>query len=190
MRFSPYKVQTAQAEAYATKFQTEDISQKIESSMRVAILTISDSVSRGTHKDASGPDLRARCERLSWDVVSTEILPDDPWTIRDRLMSLADTNTADLILTTGGTGIGPRDSTPEATMEACHKLLPGISELMREEGRKKTPRAALSRAVAGVRGRTLIVNLPGSPRGAVESFDAIADLLPHAIQVLGGARHD
>jgi molybdopterin biosynthesis enzyme MoaB len=75
-------------------------------------------------------------------------------------------------------------------MEACHKLLPGISELMREEGRKKTPRAALSRAVAGVRGRTLIVNLPGSPRGAVESFDAIADLSPHVIQVLGGARHD
>jgi molybdenum cofactor synthesis domain-containing protein len=96
----------------------------------------------------------------------------------------------DLILTTGGTGIGPRDVTPEATTQACEKLLPGFSELMRDEGRKKTPRAVLSRAVAGVRGRVVIVNLPGSPRGAIESLDAVADLLPHALQVLGGARHD
>jgi molybdopterin adenylyltransferase len=158
--------------------------------MRVAILTISDSVSRGTHKDASGPDLSARCVQLNWEVVSTEVFPDEPAAIRDRLITLADSAAADLILTTGGTGIGPRDSTPEATAEACHKLLPGIAELMRDEGRKKTPRAVLSRAVAGVRGRTIIVNLPGSPRGAVESFDAVADLLPHALQVLGGARHD
>jgi molybdopterin adenylyltransferase len=158
--------------------------------MRVAILTISDSVSRGTHKDASGPDLSARCAQLNWQVVSMEVFPDDPLAIRDRLISLSDTGAADLILTTGGTGMGPRDSTPEATTEACHKLLPGISELMRDEGRKKTARAVLSRAVAGVRGRTIIVNLPGSPRGAVESFDAVADLLPHALQVLGGARHD
>jgi len=158
--------------------------------MRVAILTISDSVSQGTHKDASGPALRERCAQLGWDVVSETVLPDEPAAIRDRLAALADTGAADLILTTGGTGIGPRDSTPEATTEACQKLLPGISELMREEGRKKTPRAVLSRAVAGVRGRTLVVNLPGSPRGAVESLDAVADLLPHALQVLGGARHD
>ena len=158
--------------------------------MRVAILTISDSVSRGTHKDTSGPNLRERCAKLGWEVVSEAVLPDEPPAIRDRLVSLADGGTTDLILTTGGTGIGPRDSTPEATTEACQKLLPGISELMREEGRKKTPRAALSRAVAGVRGRVLIVNLPGSPRGAIESLDAVADLLPHALQVMGGARHD
>ena len=158
--------------------------------MRVAILTISDSVARGTKKDASGPALRERCAQLGWDVVSESVLPDEPAEIRDRLISLADAGAADLILTTGGTGIGPRDSTPEATAEACRKLLPGISELMREEGRKKTPRAVLSRAVAGVRGSTLIVNLPGSPRGAIESLDAVADLLPHALQVLGGARHD
>lgn len=158
--------------------------------MRVAILTISDSVSQGTHKDASGPALRERCAQLGWNVVSEDILPDEPAAIRDRLASLADSGAADLILTTGGTGIGPRDSTPEATAEACQKLLPGISELMREEGRKKTPRAVLSRAVAGVRGRTLVVNLPGSPRGALESLDAVAFLLPHALQVLGGARHD
>ena len=158
--------------------------------MRVAILTISDSVSRGTHKDASGPGLRDRCAQLGWDVVTEVVLPDEPAAIRDRLEFLADSGATDLILTTGGTGIGPRDSTPEATAEACQKLLPGIAELMRDEGRKKTPRAALSRAVAGVRGRVLIVNLPGSPRGALESLDAVADLLPHALQVLGGARHD
>jgi molybdenum cofactor synthesis domain-containing protein len=158
--------------------------------MRVAILTISDSVSRGTHKDASGPNLRERCAQLGWEVVSEELLPDEPVEIRERLVALADAGTTDLILTTGGTGIGPRDSTPEATAEACQKLLPGISEVMRQEGRKKTPRAALSRAVAGVRGRVLIVNLPGSPRGAIESLDPVADLLPHALQVLGGARHD
>jgi molybdenum cofactor synthesis domain-containing protein len=158
--------------------------------MRVAILTISDSVSRGTHKDASGPNLRARCVQLNWDIVSTEVFPDEPAAIRDRLIALADEGIADLILTTGGTGIGPRDSTPEATSEACNKLIPGFAELMRDEGRKKTPRAVLSRAVAGVRGRTIVVNLPGSPRGAVESFDAVVDLLPHALQVLGGARHD
>ena len=158
--------------------------------MRVAILTISDSVSRGTHKDSSGPGLRERCAQLGWDVVTEVILPDEPAAIRDRLEFLADSGATDLILTTGGTGIGPRDSTPEATAEACQKLLPGIAELMRDEGRKKTPRAALSRAVAGVRGRVLIVNLPGSPRGALESLDAVADLVPHALQVLGGARHD
>ena len=158
--------------------------------MRVAILTISDSVSRGTHKDVSGPGVRERCAQLGWNVVAEGVLPDEPAAIRDRLVSLADGGAADLILTTGGTGIGPRDSTPEATTEACQKVLPGISELMRDEGRKKTPRAVLSRAVAGVRGRVLIVNLPGSPRGALESLDAVADLLPHALQVLGGARHD
>jgi molybdopterin adenylyltransferase len=158
--------------------------------MRVAILTISDSVSRGTHKDASGPGLRERCSQLGWEVTTGIVLPDDMEAIRDRLAFLADSGAADLILTTGGTGIGPRDTTPEATTEACQKLLPGLSEVMRDEGRKKTPRAALSRAVAGVRGRTLIVNLPGSPRGAVESLDAVAELLPHALQVLGGARHD
>ena len=158
--------------------------------MRVAILTISDSVSRGANKDASGPALRERCAQQGWEIAAEVLLPDDPEAIRDRLMFLADGGAADLILTTGGTGIGPRDSTPEATTQACQKLLPGLAEVMRDEGRKKTPRAVLSRAVAGVRGRTLIVNLPGSPRGAVESLDAIADLLPHAIEVLGGARHD
>jgi molybdopterin adenylyltransferase len=158
--------------------------------MRVVILTISDSVSQGERADASGPALHERCRQLGWDIVAEAVLPDDPALIRERLVSLADGGRAELILTTGGTGIGPRDSTPEATTEACQKLLPGIPEMMREYGRKKNPRAALSRGVAGVRGRVLIVNLPGSPRGAVESLDAVAELLPHALEVLKGVRHD
>ena len=158
--------------------------------MRVVILTISDSVSHGVRGDASGPALRERCLQLGWDVVAEAVLPDEPASIRERLISLVNDGAAELILTTGGTGIGPRDSTPEATKEACLKLLPGIPEVMREYGRKKNPRAALSRAVAGIRGRVLIVNLPGSPRGAVESLDSVAELLPHALEVLRGARHD
>ena len=158
--------------------------------MRVVILTISDSVSHGVRGDASGHALRERCQQLGWDVVAQAVLPDEPASIRERLISLVNDGAAELILTTGGTGIGPRDSTPEATKEACQKLLPGIPEVMREYGRKKNPRAALSRAVAGIRGRVLIVNLPGSPQGAVESLDAVAELLPHALEVLRGARHD
>ncbi len=158
--------------------------------MRVAILTISDSVSRGHREDASGPALRERCRQLGWDVIGEKVLADEVVSIREWLVSQADSGGAELILTTGGTGIGPRDSTPEATVEACQKMLPGVPEMMREQGRRKNARAALSRAVAGVRGQTLIVNLPGSPRGAVESLDAVAELLPHALEVLRGARHD
>ena len=158
--------------------------------MRIAILTISDSVARGIRQDASGPAVRERCRGLGWEVVSEAVLPDDPAFVRDRLTTLADGGSVDLVLTTGGTGIGPRDSTPEATAQACEKLVPGIPDLMRESGRKTNPHASLSRAVAGVRGTTLIVNLPGSPRGATESLDAVAELLPHALEVLRGARHD
>lgn len=160
------------------------------SPLRVAILTVSDSSAAGTRADRSGPAVRERCAALGWQVTSLEILPDDQMAISEKLVSLADSGQSDVVLTTGGTGLGPRDVTPEATANICEKLVPGLAELMRERGREKTPRAVLSRAVVGVRGRVLIVNLPGSPKGAVESLDAIAELVPHAVEVLRGARHD
>jgi molybdopterin adenylyltransferase len=158
--------------------------------MRLAILTISDSVSRGTREDRSGRLLAARAAELGWRVVTSAVLPDDAEIISKRLAELADSGEVDLILTTGGTGLGPRDVTPEATARAAEKLVPGLGERMREIGAKANPRAALSRSQGACRGRTLILNLPGSPRGAVESLDAVADLLPHAVEILHGAGHD
>jgi molybdopterin adenylyltransferase len=158
--------------------------------MRVFILTLSDSVSAGKAQDRSGPALASRCRELGWDIVSAEVLPDDLTAIQTLLRRAADADTADVILTTGGTGFGPRDVTPEATVQVAERLAPGLAEHMRAEGLKKTKLAILSRGTAAIRGKSLIINLPGSPKGAVEALDAIADLLPHAIQVLLGARHD
>ncbi len=158
--------------------------------MRVAIVTVSDSTSQGLRPDRSGPALRERSQQLGWQVASALVVADETSVIQARLIELADSHLVDLILTTGGTGVGPRDITPEATVAVCEKIIPGLSELMREKGHQATPRAALSRAIAGVRGRVVIVNLPGSPKGAVESLDAVAELLSHAVEVLRGARHD
>ncbi len=158
--------------------------------MRVAIVTLSDSVSTGRGEDLSGPALRERCQKLGWQVVSSTVLADDAEAIRALLCQLVDSGAADLILTTGGTGIGPRDITPEATLAVVKKTVPGLAERMRAEGQKRTPSAVLSRGIAGVRGQALIVNLPGSPRGAIESLDAVSELLPHAVDVLRGAGHD
>ncbi|MGB7750892.1 MAG: MogA/MoaB family molybdenum cofactor biosynthesis protein [Candidatus Acidiferrales bacterium] len=157
--------------------------------MRVSILTVSDSVASGKHADGSGPAVAGRCRDLGWEIVSAEILPDERESIAEFLRKTADANVADLILTTGGTGVGPRDVTPEATISVAERLIPGFAEQMRAEGLKKTPRAILSRGAAGIRGTTIILNLPGSPRGAVDSLDAVAALLPHAVDVLHGARH-
>jgi len=158
--------------------------------MRVALLTVSDSVAQGQRKDLSGPAVKERCTSLGWQVVNAHVVPDEVSVIQARLIELADAEIVDLILTTGGTGIGPRDVTPEACVGVCERLLPGIGEVMREVGRRSNPRAALSRSLAGVRKHALIVNLPGSPKGAVESLDAIAELLPHAVEVLRGSGHD
>lgn len=158
--------------------------------MRVAILTISDSSASGARPNLGGPTMKERCLNLGWQIVSEAVLPDERAQISEKLKQLADSGTLDVILTTGGTGLSPRDVTPEATVDVCDRIVPGLAEMMRERGRQATPRAALSRAVAGTRGNTLIVNLPGSPKGAVQSLNVIADLLPHALEVMRGARHD
>jgi molybdenum cofactor synthesis domain-containing protein len=158
--------------------------------MRVAVLTISDSVSRGKREDLSGPAVLAFCRGLGWEIVTTLRVSDDLAAIREQLCELADSGRLDLVLTTGGTGIGPRDNTPEATQAVADRVIPGIAEEMRRKGLEKTPTAVLSRAVAVSRGKTLIVNLPGSPKGATESIEAVAHLLPHAVHVLHGASHD
>jgi molybdenum cofactor synthesis domain-containing protein len=158
--------------------------------MRVAVLTISDTVARGEREDASGPAVVAACRGLGWEVTSSLRVSDDLGEIRAQLRALADSGHVELILTTGGTGLGPRDNTPEATLAIADRVVPGISEEMRRRGAEKAPAAILSRGVSAVRNKALIVNLPGSPKGAAESLDVIAHLLPHAIHVMHGARHD
>lgn len=158
--------------------------------LRVAVLTISDTVASGERVDLSGPAVVQRCRDLGWEVTASLKCSDDPENVRSHLRQLADSRHVDLILTTGGTGLGPRDSTPEATLDIAEKIIPGLAEEMRRKGAQQTPTAVLSRGVAVLRHHSIILNLPGSPKGAVESLDALADLLPHAIHVLHGARHD
>jgi molybdopterin adenylyltransferase len=154
--------------------------------IRVALVTISDSVVAGTRLDRSGSELRERVESLGWVVEEQQSVADERDQIARLLASLADSGRVSIIVTTGGTGVALRDVTPEATRDVLDRELPGLPELMRAEGYKVTPFAVLSRAVAGTRGRCLIVNLPGSPKGAVESFDAIAKLAPHIVDLLEG----
>lgn len=152
----------------------------------VAIVTVSDSSAQGTREDRSGPALRDQAAKLGWTVSAQEVVPDEAARIADVLKRLADSGSVAVILTTGGTGVALRDVTPEATRAVIDREIPGLGELMRAEGRKFTPKAALSRSLAGTRGRTLIVNLPGSPKGAVQSLDAIAGLVPHIVDLLEG----
>ncbi|HUI75258.1 MAG TPA: MogA/MoaB family molybdenum cofactor biosynthesis protein [Candidatus Acidoferrum sp.] len=158
--------------------------------MRVAVITISDSAARGEREDKSGPAVIARCRELGYEIVSERLIPDESEEIRKLLSEICDSNRADLILTTGGTGLGPRDVTPEATQAIADKMIPGFAEEMRRKGMEHTSKAILSRGAAAVRGMTIILNFPGSPKGAVESLDAVAHLLHHAVQIVHGARHD
>jgi molybdopterin adenylyltransferase len=154
--------------------------------VNAAVLTISDSVNAGTRNDRSGPAVRERLEQLGWKVSVLEVIPDEVSEISQRLATLADGGQVSAIFTTGGTGLTTRDVTPEATRAVMDREIPGFGELMRAKGRESTPRAALSRSLAVTRGRVLVVNLPGSPRGAVESLDAIVELVPHVLELLRG----
>jgi molybdopterin adenylyltransferase len=154
--------------------------------IEAAVLTISDSAHAGTRADLSGPAVRERLEQLGWRVSLTEVLPDEAAQISGRLAVLADAGHVAAIFTTGGTGVALRDVTPEATREVLDREIPGIPEVMRTTGRRATPLAALSRGIAGTRGKVLIINLPGSPKGAVESLDAIVELVPHVLDLLSG----
>jgi molybdenum cofactor synthesis domain-containing protein len=152
--------------------------------LSAAVVTVSDSCSRGERTDLSGPAVADVLKKHSFTIVGTATVPDEQAAIQQVLMGWIDR--ARLVVTTGGTGIAPRDVTPEATRAVCERILEGVAERMRGEGAKKTPLAALSRAVCGARGKSVILNLPGSPAGAIQSLESVIDLLPHALQLLSG----
>jgi molybdenum cofactor synthesis domain-containing protein len=149
-----------------------------------AVLTISDSVKQGTRQDTAGPALAKLLEENGYTVIMRDSVADERQTISAALLQLCEA--AQLVVTTGGTGIAARDVTPEATEDICERLLPGIAEIMRAEGLKQTPLAPLSRAVCGTKGRTLILNTPGNPDGAQHSLRAVLKLIPHALDLLAG----
>ncbi len=152
---------------------------------RALVVTVSDSTARGEREDRSGPEVHRLLRDAGFDVIGVAVVPDERTTIQDRLLMACERDAVRLVVTTGGTGLSPRDVTPEATRKVIDREVPGMAELMRMEGLKSTPRAALSRGLAGVRAGTLILNLPGSVKGVRESLGAVVPILPHALQVIG-----
>lgn len=159
-------------------------------SMRAAVVTVSDRGYRGERADASGPRLAEALRQMGAEVVSETIVPDEEAMIGETLSRLADEAGVDLVITTGGTGAAPRDRTPEATRAVIDREMPGLAEVLRFEGYRRAPVAVLSRGIAGIRGRCLIVNLPGSPKAVREGMEILAPLLPHAVQMLRGENLD
>lgn len=155
-------------------------------SLRFGVLTASDRSSAGERRDISGPALIAEIRSKGWNVFRHSILPDDINSLRETLVAWVERGDLDIILTTGGTGFSPRDVTPEATLSVVERLAPGLVEAMRMAGLRVNPHAMLSRAVAGIRGRVLIINLPGSPKAAVENFRVISPILEHAVELMRG----
>ena len=158
--------------------------------LRIGILTSSDSCHVGDRPDTAGPALAALCEERGWNVCSYHICPDDAECIATSIRDMTDVESCDVVLTCGGTGFGPRDVTPEATAGVCDRMAPGVAETIRAESYRITPRAMLSRGIAGIRGKALVINLPGSEKAACETFGFAADQLEHAVEMMGGGGHD
>ena len=158
--------------------------------MKIAILVASDKGSRGERRDESGKVIAEMMRRFRAKVVAYDIVSDDKDIIAKKLKHYSDKLKADIVITTGGTGLGPRDVTPEATLSVIERDVPGLAEYMRLEGLKKTRRSILSRGVCGMRKKTLIINLPGSPKGVKESLGLIIDIIPHALHMMAGHSHD
>ena len=157
--------------------------------IKVAILTVSDSCSQGEREDISGQTIKDMLPEGSFEICRKKIVADEHEKIVNELKHFSDKADIDVVFTTGGTGLGPRDVTPEATASVCERIIPGLGEMMRAEGLKKTKNAILSRGIAGICNKTLVINLPGSPRGVKESLEIILDVLPHAVEMMHGGGH-
>ena len=157
--------------------------------IKAAVLTASDSCSRGQREDISGQTIRDILVKNGYQVCENKVVADDTEKITSELIYFSDELGIDVVFTTGGTGLGPRDITPEATIAVCEKMVPGLGELMRLKGLEKTPNAILSRSTAGIRRNTLIINLPGSPKAVRECLEVILNVLPHAVEMIHGGGH-
>lgn len=157
--------------------------------IEIAVLTSSDRCSRGETEDVSGKLVSEMVKAINGRTAAYDIVPDEIPAIKEKLLHYCDDLKVNIVITTGGTGFSTRDNTPEATAQVIEKVIPGLPELMRAEGLKKTKKACLSRGICGIRGNTIIINLPGSPKAVKESLEAVQDLLPHSLEMLRGGRH-